>query len=136
LRCRVAGFTTFRHVWARLERWIFLKTKLAANYFDIPVELRFKSSNNDRTAFRIAIGAKVGVLFNAHSKIKFIEDGFVRKIKSRDDFGLNQFRYGIIGRIGFSYFNLFGYYSLSSLFKSGKGPELTPFMFGITLSNF
>jgi hypothetical protein len=113
-----------------------LKTKLATNYFDIPVELRFKSSNNDHTAFRIAIGAKVGVLFNAHSKIKFVEDGFVRKTKTRDDFGLNQFRYGLIARLGFSYFNMFGYYSLSSLFKKDKGPELTPFMVGVTLSNF
>jgi hypothetical protein len=113
-----------------------LKTKLATNYVDIPLELRYKSSNNDRTAFRIAIGGKVGVLFNAHSKIKFIEDGFVRKEKSRDDFGLNQFRYGLIARLGFSYFNMFGYYSLSHLFKNGRGPEVTPFMFGITLSNF
>jgi hypothetical protein len=113
-----------------------LKTKLATNYFDIPLELRFKSSNDDLKAFRIAIGAKVGVLFNAHSKIKYIEDGFVRKAKNRDDFGLNQFRYGLIGRLGFSYFNVFGYYSLSHLFKNGKGPEVTPFMVGITLSNF
>ena len=113
-----------------------LKTKLATNYVDLPLELRFKSSSNDLKAFRIAVGAKVGVLFNAHSKIKFVEDGFVHKTKNRDDFGLNQFRYGLIGRIGYSYFNLFGYYSLSTLFKNGKGPDVTPFMFGITFSDF
>jgi hypothetical protein len=113
-----------------------LKTKLAANYVDIPFELRFKSGKSDATAFRVAIGVKVGVLFNAHSKIKFTEDGFVRKTKTHDGFGLNQFRYGFIARIGFSYFNMFGYYSLSHFFANSKGPEVTPFMVGVTLSNF
>jgi hypothetical protein len=113
-----------------------LKTKLATNYFDFPIELRFKTGKNDRSSFRVAIGAKVGVLFNAHSKIKYVEDGFGRKLKTRDDFGLNQIRYGVMARIGFSYFNMFGYYSLSKLFEDGKDPDVTPFMFGITLSNF
>jgi hypothetical protein len=126
----------FQYLIDSLRNRNILKTKLSTNYLDFPLELRFKSSDNDRIAFRVAIGAKIGVLFNAHSKIKYVEDGFARKSKTRDDFGLNQFRYGIIGRIGFSYFNMFGYYSLSKLFENGKGPDVMPFMFGITFSNF
>ncbi|MFL5728863.1 MAG: porin family protein [Cytophagaceae bacterium] len=113
-----------------------LKTKLAANYVDIPLELRYSTKPNDPGAFRVAIGAKAGVLFNAHSKIKYVQEGATHKSKERDDFGVNQFRYGIIGRLGFSYFNIFGYYSLSDFFDKGKGPNAVPIMFGITLSDF
>jgi hypothetical protein len=112
------------------------KSKLATNYFDIPLELRFKTGKSVKKTFRMAIGIKGGVLFNAHTKRKYsdiIEDD-KRKEKVIGDFALNDFRYGLTARIGYRYYNLFAYYSLSDLFNQDFGPQAKPFMIGITFS--
>jgi hypothetical protein len=113
------------------------KSKLNANYIDIPLEFRWRSSS-DVNSFKIAIGAKAGVLVSAHTKIKYKEDGMKRE-KLTDDFELNRFRYGVYGRIGYGSFHVFGYYSLSELFNEGKAPggrSIVPYMVGITISAF
>jgi hypothetical protein len=112
------------------------KSKLSANYFDIPLELRFQTGRYPHKTFRMAVGGKIGILFSSHTKVKYINalDGATRKEKMHDDFALENMRYGLTARIGYSYLNLFGYYSLSTLFKENKGPEITPFMIGISLS--
>lgn len=111
------------------------KSKLAVNYFDIPLEIRFQTGKTPQKAFRIAIGGKVGFLYNSHTKVKYTKpSGNEVKEKLEDDFGLNGIRYGLIGRIGYSYLNLYGYYSLSKLFNEHHGPEVTPFMIGISFS--
>ena len=116
------------------------KSKIAANYIDIPVEFRFHvNKENHDQGFRAAIGGKVGFLFDGHTKIKYEEDGDNKKIKQKDNFNLQRFRYGVTARIGFPGINLFGYYSLSELFESGRGPDettATSFNLGISISGF
>jgi hypothetical protein len=53
------------------------------------------------------------------------------KVKQKDDFNLNRFRYGITGRFGYAWINLFVNYGLSDLFEDGTGPELTPVSAGL-----
>lgn len=114
----------------------YQKSKLATNYVDIPLELRFQTGECMGKKFRIAVGGKVGVLFNAHTKTKYTNIGTDDKTKEKlhQEFGLNKFRYGVTGRVGFGYVNLFGYYSLSDLFDSELGPKATPFMLGLSFS--
>lgn len=115
-------------------------SKLAANYLDIPLELRFHADkNNFRKSFKIAVGGKVGVLFDSHTKLKYKANGDTKITKSKEQFDLSRFRYGIQGRIGIGSFSVFYYQELSSLFKDGKGPENTdtsPFKVGISLYAF
>lgn len=111
------------------------KSKLSANYIDIPLEFRFASSSNYKKAFKVAIGGKFGVLFSGKSKIKYKQDGDIVKQKF-SDISLNKIRYGLTGRIGLGHLNLFGYYSLSSLFKDKYAPEMNPIIFGISLTSF
>ena len=122
------------------EDWDVKKTKLAANYFDIPLELRFHlNKDNFRKSFKIGIGGKAGVLFDAHTKVKYELDGDTKIIKDKESFDLSRFRYGVQGRIGIGGFNLFYYQELSELFKDGKGPEATtasPFKIGLSLAIF
>lgn len=122
------------------ETWNVKKTKLAANYFDIPLELRFHlNKNNLRKSFKIGIGGKAGVLFDAHTKVKYKEDGDNKIVKDKESFDLSRFRYGVQGRIGIGSFSLFYYQELSELFKDGKGPEATtatPFKVGIAFHVF
>lgn len=116
------------------------KSKLAANYFDIPVEFRFNSRKNDHSrGFKVAVGGKIGILMSSHTKIKYEEEGTTIKLQDKQDFNLNKFRYGAHARVGFGGFNLFFYYGLSELFDNNKGPQgtsVSTMNFGISIAGF
>ncbi len=115
-------------------------TKIAANYLDIPLEIRYHvNKENHNQGFRVAIGGKVGMLFDGHTKVKYKQDGDNKKLKQKDNFNLNRFRYGAHIRLGFPGVNIFGYYALNELFENGKGPEQTTsssFNVGISIVGF
>lgn len=110
------------------------KNKLTTVYLDIPVEIRYKSKGK----FMIAIGFKYGFLINSHTKYKgegydpLTRNPYIEKIYRIADLEKN--RYGFTFRVGYDWFNLFGYYSISKLFKESKGPEMYPISAGITIS--
>ena len=116
------------------------KSKLSVNYLDIPVELRFNLNkvNHDR-GLRIAVGGRVGVLIDAHTKVKFEQNDDVKKFKTKQDFSLNKIRYSVHGRLGVGSFNAFYYANLAPLFKD-SGPDgtedMNTFMAGISFTLF
>ncbi len=116
------------------------KSQLMTNYFDALFEVRFTTNPNDPArSFKTSLGFKAGALMNAATKVKYTEDDETKKLKSRQNWNVNQFRYGVILRVGAGNFNVFGYYSLTPIFKDGKGPdqaEITNFMAGISLAGF
>ena len=99
------------------------------NYF------AFTSRNRDK-AFHIGAGALVGLRVMTHTKQKYEIDGDTYKSKVFGDFGLNPFRLGVRGAVGFHRLNIYADYYFSSLFKSGNGPTLYPVNLGITLLGF
>lgn len=110
------------------------KSMLIANYFDIPLEFRFYANPGDKKrSFKVGLGAKGGVRFSSHTKLKYEENDETIKSKEKRDFELNRFRYGVTGRIGIGGFNVFYYQSLSQLFDDGKGPEGTVDTSNITI---
>lgn len=106
------------------------KNKLSATYFDVPLELRFRTSSSP--AFKIAIGGRAGYLANLHQKI-IDEDG---KRKLFDLEGVSPFRYGAYARIGVGRWNLFAYYALPPFFQEGKGPSLQQVSGGLSITLF
>lgn len=118
----------------------YRKSKLALTYVDIPLEIRFQTSDKNGKAFKISAGAKAGYLIKAQSKVKYETDDIEVKEKAAHSFFLNNFRYGLVGRIGYGYVNAFAYYSLSELFEKDKWPEgyaeATPFIIGISFTTF
>ena len=114
----------------------FKKSKLTATYLDIPIELRYKSKGE----FRLAVGFKFGFLIRGHTKYKGNDyiDGTTQEviIKKKKLAFMEKNRYGFTGRIGYKWFNLWGYYQLSTLFEKGKGPEMYPISVGITIIPF
>lgn len=111
------------------------------NYIDIPLEFRYHvNKTNYEKGFRFAIGGKIGVLYNAQTKVEITEpNGLTRKIKTRQDYGLNPIRYGVYARVGLPGFNLWSYYGLNKVFKDGQGPfgtEATQFNFGLSVALF
>ncbi len=111
------------------------KSKLITHYVDVPLEFRFYTKENQR-GFMVAVGAKVGYLFSAYTKIKYENEGSTITDKSRQDFNLNRLRYGASARLGFRGFNLHGQYMLSDLFKSDGGPEVNNFKVGLSIALF
>ena len=118
------------------------KSKLNANYFDIPMEFRFRTKPSKKS-FRVAVGGKIGFLIDSKSKIKYELDGDDYKFKSKSRNGLESFRYGVHARIGIGSVNFFGYYALSELFEkelndsNGKlEGNLSNVILGLTLVTF
>jgi hypothetical protein len=121
--------------------WSINKSMIVSNYFDVmPIEFRFDTNPKDISrSFSFAVGGRVGVLFESHTKIKYTAAGVSGNATSKDkqQHGLNQFRYGVYTRVGFGNFNLFYNYNFSPYFAPGKGPEqtsMTTMTFGISIN--
>lgn len=116
---------------------------LSTNFFDIPLELRFRT-NPDKLGkrFKVAVGFKGGYLFNGHSKwngpAKYNVSPDTEKIKNFNVPNLNNLRYGYTLRIGYSNFNLVGFYSAAPLFlidKSSVTNGIKPFYIGFSFNS-
>jgi hypothetical protein len=117
------------------------KSHLVTNYLDVPLEIRYtKNPDDPARSFKIGAGARFGYLVSGFTKYKYEdEDGGSMKDKRKGDWNLNQFRYGVFGRIGFGNFSVFANYSLSPLFNTDEGPDqssINNVTFGISLSSF
>jgi hypothetical protein len=118
----------------------FKKYKLATTYAEAPVELRFRTNpDDDRRSVKLAVGAKVGTLLNAHTKGKTLENKEGNtindyKVKEYSKRYFNTTRISLTGRVGFGHFSLFGSYQLTPLFKEGQAPTIRPLTIGLTLS--
>ncbi len=105
--------------------------KLSSNFITAALELRLRTNENKRhNTFKFSLGIQAGYLVQSHIKYED-ENG---KIKTYDIEHLNTFQYGIEGRIGYNKIALNGYYSLVPVFEDGKGPEMTPYSIGISLT--
>ncbi len=137
------------------------KSKLVVNYVEVPVLLEFQTNGHSKSnSFHLTAGMIFGLRFASHTKQyynetnreyewlevdpetgnkiptnppTFFQSPGTKKTKNRDDFHLNPFKADATVRIGWGWVNLFGTYSLTTLFREGKGPELYPFSVGLTL---
>lgn len=117
------------------------KNNISINYFDIPLEFRYHvNRTNYNKGFRVAVGGKFGILYNAHTKIAVTDEtGASQQVKNRQNYGLNPIRYGVHARLGFPGFSVWSYYGLNGVFEEGKGPfgtEATQFNLGLSVTLF
>ncbi|HEU5146680.1 MAG TPA: PorT family protein, partial [Chryseosolibacter sp.] len=68
---------------------------------------------------------------SSKTKLVYESDGEREKEKNRDDFNLNNLRYGVRLQIGLRSTDLFINYDMNELFATDKGPELNAVSFGI-----
>lgn len=114
------------------------RNKLTIQYFEIPLEFRFRSKPNEKgNFFRVYVGGKFSLRFNAYGRYK--DDNINVRYYNPDE--LNRIAVGGYMRIGYSFLNLYGYYGFTDVFKEGNladnGESLTPmrpFAVGISLS--
>jgi hypothetical protein len=118
----------------------FKKNKLTTAYVEAPLELRFSSNpETPNKTFKVALGVKVGLLVDAHIKQKNLQTAqgttlieYIEKQASKRFF--NTSRFVGTARVGYGVFSLFGTYQFNSLFKEGQGPNVQPYVIGLTLS--
>ncbi|MEZ5196934.1 MAG: outer membrane beta-barrel protein [Bacteroidales bacterium] len=131
------------------------KTKLTNWYLNIPLIFEFQTNSyQKKNSFHIAAGMIMGVRLSTHTKKYYDErnkeytitiydpesDKYINafpeyekpispnysKAKNYDDYYLNPFKWDATVRIGWGFINLFATYSVNTMFKKDKGPELYP----------
>ncbi len=120
----------------------FKKFKLATSYLEAPIEIRYCfNPTQPNKSWKIALGAKVGTLINAHTKGKTwvakdgttLAGGLIEKESKRAFF--NNTRLAATARVGYGNFSLYGAYQINAFFKEGSGPaDVRPFSIGLCLS--
>lgn len=119
----------------------FVKSKLGVTYLNVSAipmftfggregARRWKSHNK---GFRIGVGPYAGYRIGSSTKLVFEDDGDRKRERNRDNFYLNNFRYGVRLQIGIRSADFFFNYDINELFAADKGPKLNAFSFGITL---
>ncbi|HOX76938.1 MAG TPA: porin family protein [Bacteroidales bacterium] len=111
----------------------YKRSKLGLTYLDFPIELRLVTKDK----FRVAVGVKLGYLLDAKTKYKGENAaGDLVTIKTRKVDQIDKFRFGPTLRIGYDWFQVMGYFSVTQIFEKGLGPEVYPISVGITLMPF
>jgi len=109
------------------------KSKLHVNYLTVPLMLEVKTPLRMGSSRLYLAGGVIGSLYlGSHTKYKYFK-GDNEKFES--GLNINQWKYELTGRIGFGDFCIFANYSMTSLFKSGRGPEVYPLLIGVSFPN-
>ena len=114
---------------------------LAVNYLEVPIELQYHVNKKDYSkSFRVSLGARVGYLYQAHTKISFDSPttGAV-KIKQSENYGLEKIRYGLNFKAGSPGFYVWTTYYLNPLWQVDRGPfktEANQVSFGLAIGLF
>lgn len=98
----------------------YKKSKLTTFALSVPVELKYES----RSKFKASVGGYVDFTTRQFTKYK------KPKHKNVGDYGVNFMQFGVIAKVGYRQFYLFGSYGLTPLFKDWKGPRTNPFTVG------
>jgi hypothetical protein len=117
---------------------VYDKNRMYSSWISVPLMLNFES-NTDKYSHSFHLNAGVFGSLLLASNIK--REGNTGKAIFKDDFNMNQFRYGITTQIGYGPITFFVNYSLTPLFKEtlvspNKQPELFPINMGLCLIPF
>lgn len=110
------------------------RSKLSANYIELPLELRFRTKGYKH--FKFMVGGKVGYQLNAYSKIVESIGGQNYSVKSYNFPDNNPLRLGATVRIGIRNWAIFGAYHFTRFFTHPESVQLTPYSVGVSISLF
>lgn len=115
-------------------------TKNKLYTFDLTAPLLIKWApgrvKKDDGGFHIAAGAIIHYVAISKVVTETTSNGYLERVKLKDDFNINPFRADATIRIGYDWFRLFANYSLTPYFNSSKAPDTRMFSAGITLIGF
>jgi len=114
----------------------YIKSKLVESWVRLPLFLEYQTAKKKNKQFHLAVGGVFGYKLGSHSKQVHFEGGDRTKPKVYNDFYLNPIKLDAEVRIGWGPVNLFASYALTPMYKDNKGPELYPYMLGLTLASW
>jgi len=137
------------------------KSKLTAMYLSLPLLFEFQTAPiYHKKGFHINLGMIVSARLSSHTKKYYNElnkefdvarynpetgqyevvftavSPGTSKVKQHGDWFLQPFKFEATARIGWNFLNFWANYSVNTMFRKGKGPELYPWSAGITLVCF
>lgn len=108
----------------------FEKNRFSNSYVHFPLNFEFRSKENERgKRFYFVLGPEVSFLLNG--KVKQVSDEH-GKVKYKDDYNFQAFRYGGTVRLGYGGIGLFTKYYFNDMFDSPAQKGLKNMSFGIT----
>jgi hypothetical protein len=107
------------------------KNKLAADYVTVPLMLNFNFTPNQRRGFGLSLGVSAGYLYSARNKTITSDEG---KEKTKDDFEMHKWKLSYVGEISLGPVRFYGSYAFESMYE--RGLDMTPYTFGIRISNW
>lgn len=109
-------------------------TKFVGNYFQIPIEFRFRTKGWEH--FKIHIGGKIGYLFAFNHKTKWSGEDFKAVQRDYSTPDLNRLLYSAHIRFGIRNWGLYASYSFNPMFKNEQSTQVNQFQLGLTVSLF
>ncbi len=109
----------------------YSKNVLRSTYVQIPLLLEFNSNKDESKNWHLSVGVVGGIRVASSWKTKWEVDGKPLKAKTKDDFNFNSLSANAYAQIGYGNVGLFVQYGLTDIFRTGKGPELSPVSGGI-----
>jgi hypothetical protein len=145
----------------RYEDISIRKSKLSMYYLTLPILFEFQTAPiYHKDGFHINLGVIIGARLSSHTKVYYNElntefnlsqynpgtgeyEVVFTGISPNDpkehhygDWFLQPFKFDATARIGWNFLNFYATYSLNTLFREGKGPEVYPWSAGISLICF
>ncbi|MDR2563307.1 MAG: PorT family protein [Prevotellaceae bacterium] len=109
------------------------KSKLTVSYLSFPIMIKFSGKRRSRwmnNSFFVSMGVNLGINLGHHTKV--VHSG--GKFKDFEELNIAPLRYGFTARIGFGSVGIFGQYYMTPLFSTGKGPQVYPYVTGVSLT--
>ncbi len=114
----------------------YRKNRLRTSYVTVPLLFDFNTNADQRKSFHISIGVVGGYLLGGRTKQVLIKDNVESKFIRKDNYNLSAMKLDAYASIAYRRITVFAEYSLTPMFKDGKGPQLYPFAAGVRIIGF
>lgn len=113
------------------------KSKLSSFYLSLPFLVEFQIPvNSYGNRIYISTGVIANKRLSTQTKVKYRKNDKKEKLKTPDDFYMNDIRFSGTIKIGYRWINLYATYDLQPLFQDNRGPKVFPYSFGLALLSF
>ena len=120
-----------------LEGINLIRSRLRTHHLTVPLLIEFQTNHPRRSQrAHLAAGVIGGLNIGSSTRVVYRENSRRNREKVKDDFYLRPFRYGLTVRAGYRALNLYANFYPSTLFQTGRGPELYPVAAGFSLIGF
>lgn len=105
------------------------RNKFAFSYFRLPILFRFSTDKyRPQKGFRIEAGPWAALRMESWIKQRSFEDGLY---KERNRFGMHNLQFGLTGKIGFKFLEIYAHYPLLPTFQPGYAARVHHLAFGV-----